>query len=299
MVDILDVVVPAYSAGITVDLLDYHKINGKKTVDKYVDIQQEQLEEVISYWDDERELKQATYFAPENGNPGRVVVVMCSFNYNYSDTFEKWTTKYKEALEEIANICAIAGDMALVNGTKERSDTAEPVFIDIQEKSSNPIEALHDMWFGKKEKPEHEDAIDALRYAINKSLADTIGMPVELLDPDGPYGFDTESGKLTNAQHEEMKNILHTMAMSGPEDIEKQVEQWRDMIDSSDISHEGIDKFRERIKEATYVDDATKQMEKISAATGLPLDVVKSMYLGNRSKEENNGCKDVGQGSIH
>ena len=43
MVDILDVVVPAYNAGITVDLLDYHKINGKKTVDKYVDIQQEQL----------------------------------------------------------------------------------------------------------------------------------------------------------------------------------------------------------------------------------------------------------------
>ena len=86
MVDILDVVVPAYSAGITVDLLDYHKINGKKTVDKYVGIQQEQLEEVISYWDDERELKQATYFGPENGKPARVVVVMCSLNYNYTTT---------------------------------------------------------------------------------------------------------------------------------------------------------------------------------------------------------------------
>ena len=96
MVDILDVVVPAYSAGITVDLLDYHKINGKKTVDKYVDIQQEQMEEVISYWDYERELKQATYFGPENGKPARVVVVMCSINYTYSDTFEKWTRNYKE-----------------------------------------------------------------------------------------------------------------------------------------------------------------------------------------------------------
>ena len=277
MVDILDVVVPAYNAGITVDLLDYHKINEKKTVDKYVDIQQEQLEEVISYWDDERELKQATYFAPENGNPGRVVVVMCSLNYNRSDAFEKWTTKYKEALEEIANICFIAGDMDLANGTEERGDTAEPIFINIQEKNSNPIEALHDMWFGKKEKPEHEDAIDALRYAINKSLADTIGMPIEMLDPNGSYKFN----------------------IGGPEDIGKQVEQWRDMIASSGISYEDIDKLRERIKEATYADDASKQMEEISAATGLPLDVVKGMYLGDRGKEENNGCKDVSKDSIH
>ena len=137
----------------------------------------------------------------------------------------------------------------------------------VQEKSGNPIEALHDIWFGKKEKPEHEDVIDALRYAINKSLADTIGMPIEMLDPNGSYKFN----------------------IGGPEDIGKQVEQWRDMIDSSDISHEDIDKFRERIKEATYVDDATKQMEKISAATGLPLDVVKGMYLGDHNKEENNG----------
>ena len=134
MVDILDVVVPAYSAGITVDLLDYHKINGKKTVDKYVDIQQEQLEEVISDWDDERRVQQATFVAAENGNPGRVVVVMCSLNYNYTTTAvfsRNGLGIIKKYVREIANTCTV------------------------QEKSGNPIEALHDIWFGKKEKPEH------------------------------------------------------------------------------------------------------------------------------------------------
>lgn len=277
MVDILDIVVPAYSAGITVDLLDYHKINGKKTVDKYVDIRQEQMEEVISYWDDERRVQQATFFAAENGNPGRVVVVMCSLNYNYTTTAvfsRNGLGIIKKCVREIANTCTV------------------------QEKSGNPIEALHDIWFGKKEKPEHEDVIDALRCAVTKALADSLNMPIEMLDPNGSYEFNTESGKLTNAQHEEMKNILRTMAIGGPEDIGKQVERWRDMITSSDISHVDIDKLRERIKEATYVDDATKQMEEISAATGLPLDVVKGMYLGD-NKEEDDGSKSVSQDSIH
>lgn len=82
MIDILDVMVPAYNAGIIIDLLDYHKINGKKTVDKYVNIQQEQLEEVIFNWEDEREVKHATYFGPEKDKPAKVVVVVCSKNYN-------------------------------------------------------------------------------------------------------------------------------------------------------------------------------------------------------------------------
>lgn len=298
MVDILDIVVPAYSAGITVDLLDYHKINGKKTVDKYVDIQQEQMEEVISYWYDERELKQATYFGPENGKPARVVVVMCSINYNWDDAFERGLKLYESVLREVSAMHGcIPETRALpqrgayiqytMQSSKERSETVEPIFMDVQEKSSNPIQALHDMWFGEKEKPEHEDVLDALRYAINKSLADTIGMPIEMLDPNGEYEFDTESGKLTNVQYEEMKNHIRTMAIRDPEDIGKQVEQWRDMINSYGISHEDIDKLRERLREVVYTD--TKQMEEISAATGLPLEVVKGMCLGDHSKEENNG----------
>ena len=280
MVDILDVVVPAYSAGITVDLLDYHKINGKKTVDKYVDIQQEQLEEVISYWDDEREVKQATYFAPENGKPGRVVVVMCSVNYNYSDAFERALKLYENVLKSVAAMYECIPESrpdyklpeskedAYVQYTilraKERSETVEPIFMRIEEKSGNPIEALHDMWFGKKETPIHEDAVDAMRYAIYKSLSDTVGLPIELLDPNGSYEFDTESGKLTNTRNEDLKARLRTMATSAPGDIEKQIEQWR-----------------ERLATATYENDATKCMEEISAATGMPLEVVKRMYLEN------------------
>ena len=84
-----------------------------------------------------------------------------------------------------------------------------------------------------------------------------------------------------------------------PKDLEAQIGVWAEMINSSETDHATIDKLRERIKEATYVDDATKQMEEISAATGLPLDVVRDMYLGDHSKEENNGCKDVSQDSIH
>ena len=122
MIDILDVVVPAYNAGIIIDLLDYHRINGKKTVDKYVNIQQEQLEEVIFDWEDEREVKHATYFGPEKDKPARVVVVVCSKNYNSDNASER--SKYARTL--VGRECLLWNDFFANHYepvcTKEKND---------------------------------------------------------------------------------------------------------------------------------------------------------------------------------
>lgn len=303
MIDILDIVVPAYNAGITVDLVDYHKINGKKTVDKYVNIQQEQLEEVISYWDDRRKVQQATFFAAENGTKDRIVVVVCSYNYNYSDTFEKWIKNYRYALEEIANICAdvpIRKDVTLINGAKvpikfERLPVKKDRAINCTMLRSSCGD------YSEEELKLNKELLDKLRDTVNKSIAETAGIPLELLSPMNSYEYDSKSGFLTNEQTEGIKEHIRTMASTGefPKDLEAQIGVWAEMINSSETDHVAIDKLRKRIKEYEFVDDATKCFEEISAATGLPLEVVKSMYTENPgmadtyeaayTKEENNG----------
>ena len=225
MVDILDIVVPAYNAGITVDLVDYHKINGKKTVDKYVNIQQEQLEEVISYWDDQRKVQQATFFAAENGTKDRIVVVVCSYNYNYSDTFEKWIKNYRYALEEIANICAdvpIRKDVTLINGAKVPIEFERlPVKKDRAISCTMLRSSCGD--YSEEELKFNEELLSKLRDTVNKSIAETAGIPLELLSPMKSYDF--KSGFLTNEQTEGIKEHISTMASDGefPKDLEAQI----------------------------------------------------------------------------
>ena len=169
-VDILDIVVPAYKAGITVDLIDYHVVNYRKTVDKYSDISEDVLNEIMYCWESERKVLQASLFTGEDGDASRkasVIITVMSDDYNHIREKEKTDIikgvilrmmeqayldkipgRYIPSAEELSEAHNIQKDYEnWINSLK--NEKIKSVLINtIQEKNETPIKALYDMWIG-------------------------------------------------------------------------------------------------------------------------------------------------------